>query len=121
LTYNKPTYNSNDNDSSSYVEESIDQERKDSNSTVEYKKNKKRSTEEESSGHDSIVYTKDLKNTNNVNKLTEGYSKEMRFDTLESCTSSEFRAGIGYNEESFISQGNNDIGNLNIDIKYSNI
>ena len=77
----------------------------------------------ESSGHDSIIYTKDLNNMKNVIKLItpNKNNREIRFDTLESCTSSEFRAGLGYNEESFISQDNNDVGNLNIDIKNSNI
>ena len=47
--------------------------------------------------------------------------REMNFNTLDSCTSSEFRAGLGMYEESFISQGNNDIENLNIEIKPSNV
>jgi hypothetical protein len=101
---------------------------------------------EESSGHDSIIYTRDIQNAresgdkNNYDTMIKSYiinqeqaanTKNLHMqqqlaqqvvNTMESCTSSEFRHGLGvYNESSFISQGNEDIGNLNIDIKSSNI
>ncbi len=38
---------------------------------------------------------------------------------IESCASSEFRHGV--DESSFISRGNNDVENVNLDIKDSNI
>jgi hypothetical protein len=67
--------------------------------------------------------------TGNSNKLTlhnvgsyRDKEKEILMGTLESCTSSEFRAGLDQIcEESFLSQGNNDIEILNIEIKPSNV
>jgi hypothetical protein len=78
-----------------------------SNDTIGKKK-------EHSSGHDSIIYTKDLmKNNMLMNQIV---------NTIESCTSSEFRHGVHiFDESSFISRGNDDIENLNIDIKDSNV
>jgi hypothetical protein len=66
---------------------------------------------ESSSGHDSIIYTRDQRSViSNV------------LNTIESCTSSEFRAGLNIlDESSFLSKGGNDVENLNIDIKDSNI
>ncbi len=67
-----------------------------------------------SSGHDSIINTRDLMKKHN--------SFQQVVETIESCTSSEFRHGARlFDESSFISRGNNDIENLDIDIKDSNI
>lgn len=71
----------------------------------------KSQNDQSSSGHDSIIYTK------NINKNVSDI-----INTIESCTSSEFRAGLDIcDESSFISNGNKDVENLNIDIKHSNI
>lgn len=67
--------------------------------------------------------------TCNSNKLTlhnvgsyREKDRDLLMGTLESCTSSEFRAGLEQiYEQSFLSQGNNDIENLNIEIKPSNV
>jgi hypothetical protein len=64
-----------------------------------------------SSGHDSIIYTRDQKHNSVISNV---------LNTIESCTSSEFRAGLNImDESSFISKGNQDVNNLNIDIKES--
>lgn len=100
---------------------------------------------EESSGHDSIIYTKDINNGINsgvnaeinsaikagldLNMLKKNNPKfdpknikdpqQAMLNTLESCTLSEFKDGLAINEQSFLSQAN-DIENLNIDIRQSN-
>ena len=83
---------------------------------------------DESSGHDSIIYTKDAnykaeikndKTNQNKDKDKDITMKDFVVNTFESCTSSEFRAGLGI-EQSFISQDNKDIENLNVDIKTDN-
>ncbi len=80
-------------------------------------KNKKETLRsDQSSEHDSIVYIKELKSKNRIDKLR---SRELHMDTFDSCTSSEFRAGMGY-EQSFLSKENSDINNLKIDIKNIN-
>jgi hypothetical protein len=66
-----------------------------------------------SSDHDSIIYTRDAGKNSIISNV---------LNTIESCTSSEFRAGLNImDESSFISRGNHDVENLNIDIKDSGV
>jgi hypothetical protein len=66
---------------------------------------------ENSSGHDSIICTKEHRESIISNVL----------NTIESCTSSEFRAGLNIlDESSFISKCN-DVDQINIYIKDSNV
>ncbi len=79
-----------------------------------------------------------ISNCNNTNKLPEKESlgkklstvtklyqanqkeaKDWKIGTLDSCTLSEFKSGLVAYEGSFISQGNDDIENLKIEIKNS--
>jgi hypothetical protein len=70
-----------------------------------------------SSDHDSIIYTKDAK------KNGGNFIVNYIVNTIESCTSSEINQGMKFlNDSSFISKGNLDVENLNVDdIKDSNI
>jgi hypothetical protein len=70
-----------------------------------------------SSGHNSIIYTKDGK------KNGGNFIVNYIVNTIESFTSSEVKQGINFlNDTSFISQVNHGLDNLNVDdIKDSNI
>ena len=70
-----------------------------------------------SSGHDSIIYTKGAK------KNGGNFIVNYIVNTIESCTSSEIKQGMKFlNDTGFISEGNHDVENLNVDdIKESNI
>ena len=64
---------------------------------------------------DKRIYNKDWTTSDTNKKGLMRVWKDYIVNTLESCTSSEFREGLGvFDEQSFISQGNNDIENLNI-------
>lgn len=65
---------------------------------------------EEYSEHDSIIYTKDI-------HIDSNRRREVRLETLASCTSSEFRADFGKYEQSFISDNMNEIANFDVNRK----
>jgi len=92
------------------------------NLDINVSNNNKINSDEESSGHDSIIYTKDLNiKMLRKNNKPNSNSKNLKIDTLDFCTSNDFKAALDFCEESFISKGNDDIRNLKIDIKNSNL
>ena len=106
---------SSDNDSIIYTKDVTDKKNK---NEIENKKQKMNNQERNQFSISDV----NKQQNSDINKDSErSNQRDLILNTLESCTSSEFRAGIGVNEESFLSQGNNDIKNLNIEIKHSNI
>jgi hypothetical protein len=97
-----------------------------SNETIKYNKSKSNIiNRDEAYENVSGVFTKDQTYFNETsqkldnkdkNDLKENINKQFT-TTLDSCTSSEFKAALNGIEQSFISYGNNDINNLNIHIK----
>jgi hypothetical protein len=105
-------------DSIHYIDEN------NSNETIKYNKNRsnlikcEQACESVTGTKDQTYYNETSQKLDNKGKteIKDNINKQF-MTTLDSCTSSEFKAALNGIEQSFISYGNNDINNLNIHIK----